>query len=123
MWPRLFRWTSFRHAAVLGLLLSVPGLMSIPGPLPVPAARADIYTVLPDGSGDFPTIQAAITYSSDGDVIILGNGIFTGQGNRDLNCGGRSITIRSGGMDPHLCQILCEGEAGDPHRGFRLLYQ
>ena len=34
-------------------------------------AAATTYTVNPDGSGDFPTIQAGITAASDGDIIEL----------------------------------------------------
>ncbi|MCK4414565.1 MAG: hypothetical protein KAY32_13585 [Candidatus Eisenbacteria sp.] len=48
------------------------------------AAGAETYLVLPDGTGDFPTIQAAIDAALDGDEILLADGTFTGDGNRDL---------------------------------------
>ena len=52
-----------------------------------------ICVVNPDGSGDFPTIQAAIDAGCE--TIELSDGIFTGEGNWDIDYGGRSITIRS----------------------------
>ena len=48
-----------------------------------------------DGSGDFPTIQAAIDASEAGDEIVLEPGTYTGYGNRNLNYRGKPITIRS----------------------------
>ncbi|MCK4305377.1 MAG: right-handed parallel beta-helix repeat-containing protein [Candidatus Eisenbacteria sp.] len=76
------------------------------------------YTVSPDGSGDFPTIQAAIDSASAGDVIELTSGIFAGEGNRDIDYLGKAITIRSASGDPDSCIIDCEGDATDPHRAF-----
>jgi pectin methylesterase-like acyl-CoA thioesterase len=37
--------------------------------------RADVFVVSPDGSGDFPTIQAAVDAASDGDDIELTDGV------------------------------------------------
>jgi predicted outer membrane repeat protein len=75
------------------------------------------YTVCPDGSGDYTTIQAAITAAGDGDTIELCDGTYTGSGNRDLDYGGRAITVRSASGDPAACIIDCQGNAGDQHRG------
>ncbi len=41
------------------------------------------------------TIQGAIDLASDGDTIIIGDGIYTGTGNRDIDFDGKSVTIRS----------------------------
>ena len=49
------------------------------------SAGASTYVVHADGSGDFPTIQAAIDGSTSGDTILLGAGTFTGFGNSDLD--------------------------------------
>jgi hypothetical protein len=76
------------------------------------------YTVTPEGTGDFPTIQDAINYSADGDIIELTDGIFLGPGNRDLDLAGRAITLRSASNDPRSCVIDCQGTVGNPHRGF-----
>jgi predicted outer membrane repeat protein len=80
------------------------------------------YVVSPDGTGDFQTIQAAINAAVDGDAIELTNGVFTGDGNRDLDYGGRAITIRSQSGDPDSCIIDCEGSPGNQHRAFRFQY-
>ncbi|MCK4414380.1 MAG: right-handed parallel beta-helix repeat-containing protein [Candidatus Eisenbacteria sp.] len=79
---------------------------------------ADTFLVLPDGAGDFPTIQAAINASADGDRILLGNGVFTGDGNRDVSYGGKEITVRSESDSPADCILDCQGSSSEPHRGF-----
>lgn len=82
------------------------------------AASDTIYIVEPDGTGDYPTIAAAIDFAVDGDVIELADGVFTGTGNRDIDFGGRAITVRSQSGNAENCIIDCEGSASDPHRGF-----
>ena len=84
----------------------------------VPSARATIYVVNPEGTGDFPTIQAAIDAAVDGDVIELTDGTFTGDGNRDIDFLGKTITVRSQGGSPETCVIDCQGSYAEPHRGF-----
>lgn len=89
-------------------------MATVLGSLLVAAAHAETYVVNPDGSGDFPTIQAAIDATKDGDVIQLGDGVFRGAGNRDLHLHEKSITIES--QDgPLACTIDCEGSAGAEH--------
>jgi predicted outer membrane repeat protein len=88
---------------------------------PIIPAAAETYLIEPDGSGDFPTIQEAIDAVVDGDVIELADGVFTGEGNRDLDLLGRAITIRSRSGDPESCIINCEGSESEPHRG--LIFQ
>lgn len=73
------------------------------------ASGAVVYTVLPDGTGDFPTIQAALNAGCSGDVIGLGDGTSTREGNRDLDYCGRRIGIRSISDDPDARVIDCEG--------------
>jgi predicted outer membrane repeat protein len=80
------------------------------------AARGATWHILPDGSGDFATIQAAVTAAAPGDVIELGDGTFTGPGNRDVDFGGKALTVRSRGGNASACVIDCEGA---PHRAFR----
>jgi len=81
-------------------------------------AGADVYTVNPEGTGDFPTIQAAVDAAGDGDVIELVDGTFTGPGNRDIEIPARIMTIRSQGGIPQNCVIDCQGDPDDQHRGF-----
>jgi predicted outer membrane repeat protein len=56
----------------------------------------------------YPTIQAAINAAATGDEIVVADGLYTGTGNRDLDFGGKDITIRSAGGNPSACIIDCE---------------
>jgi hypothetical protein len=96
-----------------GLLVCSVGVgLALLGPV-----GAATYLVQPDGSGDFPTIQAAIDGAQDDDVIELADGTFTGPGNRDLDYSGKGITIRSQSGNAETCVIGCQGSSGEPHRG------
>jgi hypothetical protein len=77
------------------------------------------HSVRADGLGDFPTIQAAVDSADAGDVIVLEDGVFTGNGNRDVRFFGKDLVVRSRN-GPGACTIDCEGSSGDPHRAFRL---
>jgi predicted outer membrane repeat protein len=77
-----------------------------------------LIVVQPDGSGDYPTIQAAIDAVHPSGVVELADGVFTGSGNRDLSFGGKAITVRSQSGDPELCIIDCQGTPSVEHRGF-----
>jgi hypothetical protein len=79
--------------------------------------EATTYVVRPDGGGDFPTIQEAIDAAVDGDVIELTEGVFRGDGNRNLDYLGKAITVRSTHGDPTRCVIDCEGDWNSQHRG------
>jgi len=82
---------------------------------PVPAAFHEVH---PDGSGDYATIQDAVDAATDGDTIVLTAGTFTGDGNRDIDFGGKNLTVRSESGDPADVILDCEAGEGDPHRGF-----
>jgi len=69
------------------------------------------------GSADFSTIQAAINYANDGDTIVVADGTYTGDGNRDIDFLGKAITLRSKN-GPENCIIDCNGTEAEPHRGF-----
>jgi hypothetical protein len=79
-----------------------------------------VFQIPPDGSGYYPTIQAAIDDAFDGDIIELTDGIFTGEGNRDIDFHGRPVTVRSASGDPTTCIIDCEGNP-EVHRGFSFI--
>ncbi len=66
---------------------------------------------------DFSSIQLAIDASSDGDVVLVNNGVFSGVGNRDIKFRGKQITVRSIN-GPGATVIDCEGTYTDMHRGF-----
>ena len=96
------------YATILFLILFIP--IST-------AARS--WRVEPDGTGDAPTIQAAIDslYNFGDDVIELVDGVFTGPGNRDLFGGGWSFVIKSQSGDPTSCIIDLQGSADEWHWG------
>ncbi|MFC1794968.1 C10 family peptidase, partial [Planctomycetota bacterium] len=74
-----------------------------------------------DGSIDrpFDAIQEAIDASASGDIVVIMRGVYTGDGNRDLDFNGKAITVRSEDPNnPNLVIIDCEGTAESPHRGF-----
>lgn len=79
-----------------------------------------VLLVYPDGSGDYPTIQAAIDAAAEGEIVGLMNGIYTGAGNRDLDYHGKSVWVRSESGMPDSCIINCEGLPGsNNHWGVR----
>ena len=78
------------------------------------SALADTLTV-PD---EYPTIQAAIDASVNGDEIIVRDGVYTGDGNRDLDFLGKAITLEGNVGAPSLCVIDIDASEGDPHRAF-----
>jgi hypothetical protein len=75
-------------------------------------AAATTWTVEPGGGGDFPTIQAAIDFASDGDEILLGDGTFSGPGNREIDYAGKAITVRSASGDRDACTIDADLQPG-----------
>jgi predicted outer membrane repeat protein len=77
-----------------------------------------VYLVRNGSPTEFPTIQAAINASVDGDVVELTDGVFKGPENRDVDYHGKAITVRSQSGQPELCIIDCEGSPESLHRGF-----
>ncbi len=77
------------------------------------AAAGDIINV----PSDYPTIQAAIDASVDGDEVVVADGVYTGPGNRDVDFAGKLITVRSAN-GPQKCIIDAEAAYPNPHRAF-----
>jgi subtilisin family serine protease len=65
----------------------------------------------------YSTIKAAMSAARDGDVILVADGNYTGNGNRDITFDGKAITVKSEN-GPQTCIIDCAGSDEDPHRGF-----
>ena len=62
---------------------------------------------------EYPTIQSAIDAAEDGDVVLIADGTYKGDGNRDLNFLGKAITVMSA-IGPEMTIIDCENDG----RGF-----
>lgn len=73
------------------------------------APMAATFTIAPDGSGDFPTIQDALNAARTGDVIALLPGTYRGPGNRAIDFLGKGVLVQSASDDPTNCVIDCEG--------------
>lgn len=87
---------------------------------PNSGSQAARILVRSDGTGDVPTIQAAISQAAGRDTIDLANGLFMGPGNRDLSLLGKEITIRSLSGLREACVIDCAGAPSDEHRALRI---
>ena len=96
---------SERSSIVAAIILAV-ALVS-------PAARAAIIHV----PGDQPTIQAGIDAAVNGDEVVVADGVYTGDGNRDMSFGGKAITVRSEN-GAGACIIDLQADENDPHRAF-----
>jgi len=73
-----------------------------------------------NGSMEHPydAIQEAIDmayYSRD--IVLVADGTYTGDGNRDIDFLGKAITVKSEN-GPETCIIDCQASFRDPHRGF-----
>jgi hypothetical protein len=90
------------YALILGLLLFFPTLSQ------------PVTIHIPD---DQMTIQAGIDAASEGDTVLVADGTYTGEGNRDIDFGGKNIIVRSEN-GPEVTIIDCQGSASEHHRGF-----
>ncbi len=77
----------------------------------------ETWYVQADGLGDAPTIQAAIDSTIHGDTVMVADGIYTGEGNWELDFHGRHILLRSEN-GPQFTIIDCAGSAEEPRRAF-----
>jgi hypothetical protein len=79
-----------------------------------------IFTPIPETLNvplDYPNIQAAIDNANNNDTVLVADGTYTGNGNRDIDFKGKAITVKSQN-GPETCIINCQGTFSEPHRGF-----
>ena len=59
--------------------------------------HATVWTVSnnPNSPGQYTSLQMAVDSSTMGDTILVADGTYSGDGNRDIEFGGKSITVRS----------------------------
>ena len=62
---------------------------------------------------DHPTIQAGIDTARDGDTVLVADGVYFGEGNRNISFKGKAITVRSEN-GPETTIIHCQ----NTDRGF-----
>jgi hypothetical protein len=68
---------------------------------------------------DSTTIQAGINGADPGDTVLVADGIYTGDGNRDIVFDGKGVILLSEN-GPDVTIIDCEAGNEDRHRGFDL---
>jgi len=74
---------------------------------------ADIIYVDVNGTGDYTTIQEGINAASDGDTVLVADGIYTGNNNKNLTWDGneKHLVVKSENGAEN-CIIDCNGEKG-----------
>jgi len=99
--------TAFTRLFAPCLVLSLSATFGI-------ARAATLYV----GAGEtYTTIQSAINASSNGDLIIVRDGTYTGPGNRDIEFKGKAIHVKSENGPEH-CKVDGQASAQDTHRVF-----
>lgn len=93
------------------------------------AGQAAVRHVAPPPLGDdahpgteaqpFATIRRGFEACAGGDTVLVADGTYAGEGNRDLDFQGKAITVRAKGVDAAACVIDAGGSLADPHVGFR----
>jgi len=104
--------TGLQEVTKMRIFVAVLAILAV-----VAVCEGRTITVDDDGAADFSTIQAGIDDSNDGDTVLVADGTYTGDGNRDIDFHGKAITVISEN-GPKNCIIDCNGTEADPHRGF-----
>ncbi|MFC1800368.1 hypothetical protein ACFL2Z_05650 [Candidatus Eisenbacteria bacterium] len=82
---------------------------------------ATTWYVKDDGTGDVPTIQAAVDSVAPGDTVMLASGTFTGAGNHNIVVSEDGFLMCSETGNPEDCVIDFEGHLGPSRWGFDFL--
>ena len=76
------------------LAVMVTAIFAMATPSDVKADTLIVVSTEPE-PGQYTTIQDAIDAAVDGDTVEVDDGIYTGPGNKNLDFGGKSITVKS----------------------------
>lgn len=76
-------------------------------PLVLLLTAIPIHAITIHVPGDQPTIQAGIDVSIDGDTVLVADGTYTGDGNRNIDFSGKAIVVMSEN-GPEVTIIDCE---------------
>lgn len=90
------------------------------GAFGVSCGAGTVVVLNADGSGVYPTIQAAVDAAVDGVIIELAPGLYSGPGNHDVRISGKQLEFRGQTGDPADCVLDCAGGEGRRHRAFVL---
>jgi len=84
------------------------------------SVTGDNLTANGSESDPFATIQLGVIYAENGDTVLVHDGTYTGDGNRDITVGDFGITILSEN-GPETTIIDCQGSMVDYHRAFNFV--
>ena len=103
---------------VVGMCLALLVACGSDDDSPAASTRAGPVIYVPS---EAPTIAAAIAAAADsGDTIVLADGTYEGDGNRDLYFDGKTLVLRSAN-GPESCILDLGGSAGEHHFGIKLV--
>lgn len=88
------RWCEMKPFVVLGWVLLLLSLNTC-SDTSTDSSSDDIRQPVIHVPDDAPTIQAALEVARDGDTILVADGVYQGDGNRDLSMPDLSVVIRS----------------------------
>lgn len=115
-----FKYMKVSFAIILMVIVSTVKLAAIE-PLYTSPPLAS-YGTLRVPSEEYPTIQAAINASTEGDTILVAPGTYKGYGNCDLYIWHYGQIVLMSESGPENTIIDCEGSSEYPHRALYLDY-